>query len=476
MISNSKRIIKNSTFQGFALGVQAITAFVIPVILARMSGAELLGEFSFLITLIGFFSIISTFGLPSLLTREIARIKEDVKQVNDLIDASLGMVIVLSIIAVFLMIVIGLILGVSKNSLLVLIITGIGLSIESMASVLAASFRGIEEFEWSSAIHIVMDLVFLLLVLVLVLLNARIDVLMIAYLISRIVSIVVAVKLYRPRFGSPHPEVNLKQWRTLFKTGAPFAINKAFAVVYVRIDVLILAFLTSTTAVGVYEAATNLTMRTNMLAWTVNFAIYPLVSALYYRDRHQAYGYTAKTIQFLMIPGFFIAIIVWVFARDITMFLYGDHFLDAVNAMKLLALIVPLRFIDTSLSVSLNASNRQGKTATAVVVAATVNLIMNFVLIPTYQMMGAVYATIITEIVLFLLLIWYLRSNIGELINWRIFIGPGLAVVTILWVYFFFNSTHTILSIVFYTLLYLSIIAVIDHSSIKSLRVILAKG
>ena len=104
---------------------------------------------------------------------------------------------------------------------------------------------------------------------------------------------------------------------------------------------------------------------------------------------------------------------------------YGDKFAAAIEAVKWLALIIPLRFIDTSLEVALSASNREAKRARAVGVAALTNMLLDFILIPTYQMMGAVYATLITECVLCAIYVWYLRAEVHEMLAWRGFIGPG---------------------------------------------------
>ncbi|MBV5336636.1 MAG: polysaccharide biosynthesis C-terminal domain-containing protein, partial [Deltaproteobacteria bacterium] len=90
------------------------------------------------------------------------------------------------------------------------------------------------------------------------------------------------------------------------------------------------------------------------------------------------------------------------------------------------------KFIDTSLEVALSASNREGKRARAVLVAALTNLILNFVLIPKYHLMGAVYGTLLTEGVLFGMYVWYLREEAREMFAWQGFIGPGLGAAAIL--------------------------------------------
>ena len=102
-MSNARRIAKNSVFQGIAFTAQGLTEFLIALLLARMVGAEQLGEFTTLVTLAGMFAFISAFGFPGLLTREIARRRDDKQQVTQLVNAALGLVTVLSLVAIVLM-------------------------------------------------------------------------------------------------------------------------------------------------------------------------------------------------------------------------------------------------------------------------------------------------------------------------------------------------------------------------------------
>jgi O-antigen/teichoic acid export membrane protein len=151
---------------------------------------------------------------------------------------------------------------------------------------------------------------------------------------------------------------------------------------------------------------------------------------------------------------------------------YGHKFVAAVQAVKWLALIMPFKFIDTSLEVALSASNREGKRARAVLVAALTNLLLNFALIPNYQMMGAVYATVLTEGVLFGMYVWYLREEAREMFAWRGFLGPVLGAATILIASLLIHSANIWLLGGISVLLYGLIVVWLDHSSIELFRLI----
>ncbi|MCX6078613.1 MAG: flippase [Chloroflexi bacterium] len=469
-MNHIKRIAKNSVFQTVAYGIQSLTAFFIPVYLARLANAELLGQYATTIALTGLFAAIAKFGLPSLLIREIARSREDPEKVDSLVNAAIGLTTVLSTIAIVLMLITSVLLNYPEVLFRACMLAGLALGVEAITYMLEASFRGREMMEWSAVVIAVMEGAFLLLALVTVPFQAAIDWLMVAYLASRIIALVAGIWIYQARFGKLRPTLDKKLWSALFKTSLPFAITNGLSTVYVRIDVVFLSYLASSSIVGLYEAANNLTMRLNIVARTVNIALYPFLASEFAKDEKSLQRYTGKTIRLLVILGTLIAVVLWAFSEQIVVFVYGSKFVDAIQAVKWMALIIPLRFIDTSLEVALSASNREAKRAKAVLVAALTNLLLNFILIPPYRMMGAVYATVLTEVVMCAMYVWILRTEAHEMLAWQGFIGPGLGAATILIASLLVNTVNIWLLGGMSVLLYCLIVVWMDRSSIEIFR------
>ena len=159
-MNHFKRIAKNSAFQAVANGAQSLTAFFIPVYLARLANPALLGQYATTITFVGLFSTLARFGLPSLLIREIARKRENPEQVDSLVNAALGLTAVLSAVAIGLMLVVGVSLNYPSILFRGFVLAGLALGIESLAITIEASFRGREEMEWSAAVISTMEVHF----------------------------------------------------------------------------------------------------------------------------------------------------------------------------------------------------------------------------------------------------------------------------------------------------------------------------
>jgi O-antigen/teichoic acid export membrane protein len=471
-MSHIKRIAINSAFQAAAYGVQSLTSFFIPVYLARLANPEMLGQYATTITLTVLFLTLAKYGLPSLLIREIARSRDNPKQVDKLVNAALGLTVLLSVAAIGLMLTASVWLNYPSILFRACVLAGLALGLEAMAYIIEASFRGREKMEWSAVVISTMEGMFLLLALVIVPLRAAIDWLMVAYLASRMIALAVAIWIYRTRFGKLHPTIDKRLWASLFKAGFPFVVTNGLSSLYVRVDVVFLSYLSTNAIVGLYEAANNLTVRLNILARTINVALYPFLSSEFAKDTQSLKRYTSRTIRLLAIPGVMIAAVLWAFGDRIVILVYGNRFVAAIEAVKWLALIMPFKFIDTSLEVALSASNREAKRAIAVLIAAMSNLLFDFILIPRYGLMGAVYETMLTEVVLFVMYVWYLRDEAREMFAWRGFLGPALGAAAIFGASLLPDTVNIWLLGGMSVLLYGVIVVWMDRSSVELFRLI----
>ena len=80
--------------------------------------------------------------------------------------------------------------------------------------------------------------------------------------------------------------------------------------------------------------------------------------------------------------------------------------------------------------------------------------------------MGAVYATLTTEVVISGIFLWHLRGELGQIIDLRGFAGPLTAVGTALGTGIIFKDLNSWLLLGLCTLFYVGTIAAVDRSAI----------
>ena len=79
-------------------------------------------------------------------------------------------------------------------------------------------------------------------------------------------------------------------------------------------------------------------------------------------------------------------------------FLYGPSFAAAVLTYQLLVLVIPVRMVEHTLSLSLAATDQQTRRTVAVTVAAVANVGLNCWFIPRWSYLGAAVTTVICEV------------------------------------------------------------------------------
>ncbi len=87
----------------------------------------------------------------------------------------------------------------------------------------------------------------------------------------------------------------------------------------------------------------------------------------------------------------------------------------ATAAFQIMVWILPLRFMNYLFAVSLVAANLQKKRLNAAIICAFFNIIINLMLIPPFGFLGAALATLLTEIILFVIYFTFYKKAVINL-------------------------------------------------------------
>lgn len=443
---------------------KAITGFLVIVAIGRLGGVESVGDYSFVVVFVSLFVFIAQMGIPNLLIREVARRRDDPEAVSHLVGNAISVCAFMGPLAIVLMAMVVQLMGHSGPIFYAVVLAGIALSLESVSSTIQGAFMAYEKMEWSSTIDVAQHLSFLLGGVIVLVIGYSLTWLFVAYVFSRVLALILATALYRRYIGAPAFGRDLRAWYAILRLGFPFAANTALSLVYIRLDVVLLSVLSGNLAVGFYEAATSLVIHINVIARSVNFSLLPELSREFVRDPRRVSALTARSIRYLAIPGFLITALLVVLGDRILVLIFGDQFLQSTTAVRLLAVIIPLRFIDHSLATALTAVDRQGLRSIGIAVAAALNLVLNLLLIPPYGFMGAVYATIVTELGLLICFVCFSGKDRWVMLNLRGLAGPLLGALVAGGITLFLRSTNASLFVLLTLcfLLYSGILWIVD--------------
>lgn len=197
--------------------------------------------------------------------------------------------------------------------------------------------------------------------------------------------------------------------RQLLAKSAIFNAYYFVSNLYDRFDILLLSKLAGDYATGVYSAAYRPLGTIQLVPYGVLYSILPTLS----RGAEAERARLEKAMGFLLSAAFAVVLVTMVYATPVVILLFGNAYGEAAFALKILIWAVILRYVNYALNLRLLAGGHERVFVPTSAVCLSVNLIANLILIPLYSWKAAAAVTILTEFVLLVQNVYWLRRTVG---------------------------------------------------------------
>jgi O-antigen/teichoic acid export membrane protein len=409
--SEARVVASNTVWRLVAFGARAVGGLAATVLVARLEGPASLGLFQLALTVTLLASFAVALGLPKLLVREIARQPD---QGPLWVETSLFTVLVSGSGATALILLGTLVIGSSPDVVTVFGLAGAALAFDAAARVIFGMFWAWERMRLEAVTTCVQETAFVAGTAAALATGGGVAGVMLAYLASRVVGATIGWLLASRLVGGPLvPRLRRGTVVPLLRRTAPFAVDDALSLAYVRIDAVLIGIIQGTTAVGLYQAAANLVIYLNILPRMLNFSLYARMSRAWPGDADGLRRLRDASLRLVGALGVPLMVGAILLASEIIRTIYGPRFDGAITAFRLLALIIPIRMLVNTLGTALTAVDRQTQRTWAVAGAALINVALNLYAIPRWSYLGAAVVTVITETGIFLTYGALLRRAVG---------------------------------------------------------------
>lgn len=207
---------------------------------------------------------------------------------------------------------------------------------------------------------------------------------------------------------------------------------------YCKIDITMLGKMCNEEAVGYYSNVQKMINMVVTLTTAISSIFLPRISYYYKKNPAKYNEYISAGLGiliFLSVPACAGIILV---SRNLVYVLFGEAFLPAVPAMVILAqLILVKSFGDLLCYQVIISSDNESRLIPSYLVAAVVNVVLNYFLIPVFRQDGAAVASLVSELV-FNLSIYFaitrkmIRLKIQRKIVVSTFAGTGMMIACVL--------------------------------------------
>ena len=391
--SQGQRIAKNTFAIITGDFVYQLFSFAVGVLIARSLGGRRYGEWSFIFVFLSFFDMFIKFGFDSVLTREVARHRENAgAMIGNAILLRLAFVLV----SIPLVITLAGLLGypLSTRHGLMLASFQLFLGIRSLYEVIFRADLGMVNVSVWNAVK---GFVNLGLVGVIFFFRPSMYLYIAAALISGL-SAAVGLALSASRSVRIQFQPDFKFMRHLLKESAPLVLSGYLTLLYYRIDVFMLSKMQGFESVGHYSVATRISEALTVIATSLLASLFPILAKAYKNSRPEFDRLVGKVTEILVGAGLPLALGGMWTATDLVELLFGEQFQGAGHTLMILLWFTCVGFISILLVNLLILCGRQIMDTWISLGLVTANIAMNAVLIPRFGYNGSAFATVMVEV------------------------------------------------------------------------------
>lgn len=392
-MNTTRRVAKNSLSLGLSTVIRIALGFAFTLYIGRTLGAGWLGKFAILLAFLNIFQILAAFGIPPLVTREVARDRASTTHYfyNALLAQGL-----LGLAAAALMALTTLVLAYPADTTRMLIAATPSVPLFAIAAAAGAILNAHERMEYQAIIEAVSSTLQMIALVSVPLEETGV----VGLSAIKVGGMAVSAALYlfflsRLRVVG-RPTFSLSSAWLLVRRATDLVLLALFDALLFRVDILVLSKILDEASVGIYNAAQQLIKIVALLAWAYGEAIYPTLSRLHQSAPRFFLAAIRKSLQYggmLILP---LALGTTVLAGPLITLLYGaTGYEGSVLVLRILAWYMPVHFAYVVYAKALIASYQQKEARQYALIMVGAAFLYQVVLTLVLGAPGAAVATIL---------------------------------------------------------------------------------
>lgn len=368
---------------------------IVTVVLARYLGPEQFGFFSYAISLVALIGIAGHAGLSGLVVKELVKKPDeiDLTMGSSFFIKGLGYLIgfALVLLIAFLTETIG------SSQFWILVILALGLLLKPF-DVIDFWFQSRLEAKYTSISRIIAVTLGSVAKLLLAFLGSSLIFIAAAYFVQAILFAFILVFFYllRNKPSKINWRYSSSRIKELFSQGWLIFLGSIFAVVYLKVDQVMINWLIGSEEVGIYAVAAALSEAWYFLPVAIVASFFPKLIKLHKDDSEMFHYRLQQLLDFLFMLALFIAVLVSLFSYPIITFLFGEAYESAAPILIIHIWAAIFIFMRAALSKWILIENVLVFSLITQGLGAVFNVLLNLWWIPLFGGVGAAYATLVS--------------------------------------------------------------------------------
>lgn len=391
----AKKIAYNVFVSSVAKALSTVLALVSIGFITRYLGKEGFGDYATLLAFLSFFTAIADLGLYYISTREISRPNADEEKI-------MGNIFSLRILSALFVVVI---------SPIIIFFLPYPLIVKQGIFIVALSFFFSSSYQVLNGVfqkNLAMDKVvfaeligkFIQVAVIILAIKLKLNLLWIIF--SLLCYMIVSFSLvffWSKKYIKFKLQFDFAYWKSFLKESLPMGAVAIVTFLYFKMDTLMLSFMKSSSDVGIYNAAYKVLENLTFFPAMVVGLVMPIVSKYIFSDRKEFEEVANKTFKFFLILVVPLVIGTLFLSEGIINVIGGTGFSESAEVLRILVFALALIFFGHFFDIILIAGNLQKKLMAILILAAIVNISLNYLFIPQFSYLASAWASIATELI-----------------------------------------------------------------------------
>ncbi len=205
--------------------------------------------------------------------------------------------------------------------------------------------------------------------------------------------------------------------------------------IYINLDKVMLGVLVGDRYVGLYSAANKMIRVVLSVVTALGTVLLPRISYYIEHGKNEKINnIITKSLNFILMITIPAVIGIIILAKPIIILFAGEQYLQAVKTIQILSALIPIIGLSNLVGIQILLSyNLERITLIATMTGATINIILNYILIPKYFHNGAATSSIIAELIVTIIVLLgglkFIKGNIRLNNIFEYITGAGIILI-----------------------------------------------
>lgn len=415
------RIARNSIFLIFSRITDMAAIIITTPIIARYLGLKTFGDYALVMAITIFVKPLAEFGAESIICRDVAKDKTGASEYVN--AAFIARALMSGFIMIVFYLLVGLLVsdGVLKHAILISAFTEVSLS---FCAILLAVIRAYEKMEYELFCNFFYQFTYVAGITAVILLDLGFISLFYMRFLSVLIFLFLTIFFVFKYLLSFKNKFDWHVIKIIYKEAFPLVIFTLLITASSKIDVFFLNYFKGPADIALFEAPNRLITQLQFIPFSINASMFPFFARVSEDPNESLHMYYGRAVKFLYIFSIFPAILIFFGSEAIINLLFGGKFFLSSVALRILSWAFILFTLNHFLHHILIVLGRQRVIILIVAISFIVNIISDFLLIPSYGYIGASIATLVSGFISLIITIFFTSKYAGRLSAVSILVKP----------------------------------------------------